>query len=124
MKIDSKSGVLISVILGEWNTDTYVDCDEVNDICSGPVQEISIAEKFVHDDKESDVALLLLTTRVTFNDFVRPICMPKDSEESDESDYIVAGMLIMNTKFDLALKYFLIIFQVGVKKKLFNFTVC
>lgn len=117
VKIDSKNGILKSVVLGEWNTATYVDCEDANDICSGPVQEISIAEKILHDDKEEDVALLMLSTTVTFNDFVRPICMSRDPQESDESEYVVAGMLKVNIKFDLAIKIFLSTFQAGVREE-------
>lgn len=89
---------LTSVILGEWNTETYIDCDDINEdgFCSGPVLEISIADKIVHEQYDSkssmnDIALLKLASNVKSNDFIRPICLPTRSMDFDGLALYVAG---------------------------------
>lgn len=86
------------MILGEWNTETYIDCDDINEngFCSGPFLEISIATKIVHEyyDPKSgmnDIALLKLASSVKPNDFIKPICLPTRSMEFDGLALNVAG---------------------------------
>ncbi|XP_058445183.1 phenoloxidase-activating factor 3-like [Malaya genurostris] len=51
-----------------------------------PVQNVDVAEIFIHPDFvprtfHADLALLALATRVTVNEFVRPVCLPAADEE-------------------------------------------
>lgn len=94
------------MVLGEWNTDTYIDCDDVNEkgFCSGPVLEISVAEKIVHEGYDSlnsmnDIALLKLASSVVFNEFVRPICLPTTSQNFDGLALKVAGEFFKFNRF-------------------------
>lgn len=89
---------LASVTLGEWNTETYIDCDDVNEkgVCSGLVVEISIEEKIVHESYDAstsmnDIALLKLSSIVKSNDFIKPICLPVTSKFFEGLALKVAG---------------------------------
>lgn len=73
------------VRLGEWNNSSPIDCSNEGD-CADPVLDIDIAEilkheKFVlghHENNKNinDIALLRLSSKVTYTDFIRPICIP------------------------------------------------
>ncbi|KAJ8723965.1 hypothetical protein PYW07_007945 [Mythimna separata] len=76
---------LSQVRLGEWNTSSEVDC--FHDDCSGPVQDIPVEEiipqeGYVPEDtnQHNDIALLRLAFNAQFNDFVKPICLPLNSD--------------------------------------------
>lgn len=84
-----------AVILGEWNLDTYIDCDNVNLIeCYGPVYEVPVANQIVNENysnKDNDIALLELGERIQFNTFMQPACMPLVEIDFDGMSLIVAG---------------------------------
>lgn len=77
---------LVSVIIGEWDTDTAIDCDPDDEkACAPPVIRNRIIEMIVHEnykpksrDQHYDIAMLRLEDKIEFNDFVEPICMPID----------------------------------------------
>lgn len=83
-----KSWKITQVRLGEWDTRTNPDCQQlVNEkICNDPYQEIRVAKVIVHeqylpDSKNQlhDIALLKLKTSVTYTEFIKPICLPTDN---------------------------------------------
>lgn len=99
-----KSWNLISVRLGEYNTDTDVDCvnNQGFDYCSDPPQNVAVEEQIAHErydplspNQEHDIALLRLVRNVTYSDFIKPICVPTTQELLKENfvnkKLVVAG---------------------------------
>ncbi|KAJ8676187.1 hypothetical protein QAD02_011973 [Eretmocerus hayati] len=91
----SKLGLTLrSVRLGEWDTRTNPDCVEetvyptlqsqkcATKYISVPVQKVYIHPSFNPRSfsNYNDIALLQLRKPVQFNDYVRPICLPKNRE--------------------------------------------
>ncbi|CAO1427647.1 unnamed protein product [Diamesa serratosioi] len=80
---------LTGVRLGEWDTTTENDCDDsfVNEnVCAPPAIDIQIEQLIPHENyqpnagnQHNDIALLRLAQKVTFNEFVAPICLPFES---------------------------------------------
>lgn len=80
---------LISVRLGEWDTTTDQDCDDsfTNErVCNDPHVDISVEEQLIHEDylpnsknQHNDIALLRLSRNVRYTDYIRPVCLPWDS---------------------------------------------
>ena len=71
--------------MGEWDTNTEVDCDTSEDptICSPPYVDIEISEIIMHEDYKQrartqyhDIALLRLKEKVTYSKYITPICLP------------------------------------------------
>lgn len=78
---------LISVRVGEHNLLTEQDCEMVNGkkTCSPASYDVPIEEVITHDkylplslNQHNDIALVRLTRRVQFTDFVKPICLQQD----------------------------------------------
>lgn len=91
------------VRLGEWNNSSPIDCSE-DGVCADPVVDIKIAEILKHEKYvdgvlnrvhyANDIALIRLSRKVTYTDYIRPICLPpKDLEDSyfDGAELVVAG---------------------------------
>lgn len=85
---------LDSVILGEFNLDTKKDCVEDpvfgNEHCNEEPTKILIEEQIAHEEFETDdinhyhdIALLRLVKDVDYNDFIKPICLPKTEISGD-----------------------------------------
>ncbi|XP_045461314.1 CLIP domain-containing serine protease 2-like isoform X1 [Harmonia axyridis] len=82
---------LKSVRLGEYNKDSDEDCTSngFNTVClpippiDVNIEEEIINEKYDPKDKnlKHDIALLRLETKVSYTDYVRPICLPTLLEE-------------------------------------------
>ena len=80
---------MTGVRLGEWDTTTENDCDDsfVNEnVCAPPAIDIQIEQLIPHENyqpsagnQHNDIALLRLAQRVTFSEFVAPICLPFES---------------------------------------------
>ncbi|RZC14238.1 uncharacterized protein BDFB_008011, partial [Asbolus verrucosus] len=97
-----KTWKLVSVRLGEYNTETDVDCMNLGfgEDCAPPPVNIPVEEKIAHEDYEPndinqyhDIALLRLKRTVTFNDYVKPICLPITSDEMRKS-YIGQNLFV------------------------------
>jgi len=80
--LGSKRLRLEKVRLGEWNTSSVYDCNEPGD-CANPVEDIPVAQVFEHENydprspsKENDIAVIRLARKVSYSDFIRPICLP------------------------------------------------
>lgn len=83
---------MIGVRLGEWNLSTNPDCDEsfVNEkVCNDPVFDVGIEQQIIHDkylpqsfNQHNDIALLRMSQKVRFSEFIKPICLPSASSEN------------------------------------------
>ncbi|KAJ3647417.1 hypothetical protein Zmor_019296 [Zophobas morio] len=85
-----KTWKLVSVRLGEYNTETDPDC--INSAfgrdCAPPPVNIPVAERIAHENYDPndinqyhDIALLRLKREAKFSDYIKPICLPTTSEE-------------------------------------------
>jgi hypothetical protein len=93
-----------SVRLGEYNTETDVDCiilDDNSKECADPAIEIPVDEIIIHENyqpdlrsKRNDIALIRLAEDVTFSQFIKPILLPNDEIKSEfliGSQHVIAG---------------------------------
>uniref|UniRef100_A0A2C9GVA1 CLIP domain-containing serine protease n=1 Tax=Anopheles dirus TaxID=7168 RepID=A0A2C9GVA1_9DIPT len=68
------------VRLGEWDTQTAIDCDD--GICAPAPIDLDIESIFAHPDygplnsHVNDIALIRFRRDVSFGDTIRPICLP------------------------------------------------
>uniref|UniRef100_A0A1B0FFU3 CLIP domain-containing serine protease n=1 Tax=Glossina morsitans morsitans TaxID=37546 RepID=A0A1B0FFU3_GLOMM len=79
---------LTGVRLGEWDTTTNPDCEvdiRGNKDCAPEHLDVAVESAIPHPmyapnsrNQLHDIALLRLARRVTFTDFVRPVCLPLD----------------------------------------------
>lgn len=98
--------------MGEWDTTTENDCDDsfVNEnVCAPPAIDIQIEQLIPHENyqpaagnQHNDIALLRLAQKVTFSEFVAPICLPFESAVRN-NDFVnqtlsVAGWGLLNIK--------------------------
>ncbi|CAH4029343.1 phenoloxidase-activating enzyme 1-like [Pieris brassicae] len=74
-------GKLERVRLGEYDTQSDIDC--LADDCAEPVQEILVQAAYPHSgysdsntNRQDDIALIRLSKRAKYSDFVSPICLP------------------------------------------------
>ncbi|ERL85365.1 serine protease easter isoform X1 [Dendroctonus ponderosae] len=100
-----KSWKMVSVRLGEYNTDTKEDCIEAVGArrqCAPPAVYVAVEETIAHENYDpyhinqyNDIALLRLIRNVHYSDYVRPICLPKTSTLLSKSyvnkNLVVAG---------------------------------
>lgn len=101
----SDLGRLINVRLGEYNTETDVDCVQLDNArdCADPVQNFGVDDVIVHENylpsdasfyqRENDIALLRLSGNVRYSEFVAPICLPSNTfpGTSPQKKFVVAG---------------------------------
>lgn len=80
---------LAEVRLGEWDTSTVQDCEGlgVDTDCSPDPIDVVIERKIPHPDynplaveQYNDIALLRMAQRITYTDFVKPICLPRTQD--------------------------------------------
>ncbi|CAH2045493.1 unnamed protein product, partial [Iphiclides podalirius] len=81
---------VISVRLGEWDTETLQDCQ--GGICSDPPVDINVTKVIIHSSYNetlllNDIGLLQLEEAANFTDFIRPICLPI-TQYSKNQDYV------------------------------------
>merc|ERR1712002_1131651 len=72
---------IVEVVLGESNILSDPDCPAFSTSCNNPkVQRKSVANVIIHDSYSSsnknDIALVRMKTKVLFNIFVQPVCLP------------------------------------------------
>ncbi|XP_056631648.1 uncharacterized protein LOC130441829 [Diorhabda sublineata] len=91
-------GPVFSVLLGEHNTETKIDCADNGKYCADPLQISRVAKIIAHpgyDDKTTghynDIALIHLKKGARFTDFVQPICLQIDNEEYVPGRYAISG---------------------------------
>nr|ASN76826.1 prophenoloxidase activating factor 1 [Octodonta nipae] len=87
-----KLGRLVSVRLGEWNANSNVDCVGVQrkmKICNDPPVDVGIESAIPHerynvndDNRHNDIGIVRLNRKVSYSNFVRPICLPLPNEAS------------------------------------------
>lgn len=90
---------LVSVRLGEYNTDTERDCipDGNNGMtCADDTVSVGIEERIAHEsynpqstDQRFDIALLRLVREVPFTNYIKPICLPSNGSLAQKAH--VAG---------------------------------
>jgi len=75
---------IVEVVLGESNILSDPDCPAFQDTCNNPkVQRKSVANIIIHHGynsnkkaSQNDIALVRMKTKVQFNIFVQPVCLP------------------------------------------------
>ncbi|XP_045495182.1 phenoloxidase-activating enzyme 1-like [Colias croceus] len=96
-EIETAVGKLATVRLGEYNTQTDVDC--LGNDCADPPQELLVQAAYPNPgfsdkktNREDDIALVRMATRARYTGFVQPICLPDSSQRlSSGSSVYVAG---------------------------------
>uniref|UniRef100_A0A336L8U8 CSON005504 protein n=1 Tax=Culicoides sonorensis TaxID=179676 RepID=A0A336L8U8_CULSO len=99
--IDRK-GILRYVRLGEYNTDTEMDCiqEEGGLDCADEPMDIEVEKITIHPeysqsswDKHHDIAIIKLKRDAIYSDFIQPICLPKAGMNIDSvgNNLYVAG---------------------------------
>ncbi|XP_026469729.1 CLIP domain-containing serine protease 2-like [Ctenocephalides felis] len=91
---------LTGVRLGEYNTDTDIDCLADGPrgtlesaieagYCADPPVDLAIADRTVHElynpnsrNQQNDIALLRLERSVQFTDYIKPVCLPDATEQT------------------------------------------
>lgn len=105
--------LLDHVRLGEHNKITDIDCEGQDGDCAGPVQDIKIEKIIVHPQYNkpkfsNDIGLIRLKTQVTFQDHIKPVCLPTtpDFQKLLFPKYILTGWgkTEANTLSDVLLK--------------------
>ncbi|CAH1646525.1 unnamed protein product [Spodoptera littoralis] len=95
--IEQAVGTLITVRLGEYDTQQDVDC--IDSVCADRPQEIRVASAFPHPgysdknkNRQDDIGIVRLATRATYTYYVQPICLIDNRARLDVgSDVYVAG---------------------------------
>nr|QFZ95602.1 serine protease 3 [Lasioderma serricorne] len=109
-----KTWKLVSVRLGEYDTDNSTDCEysgQGEPFCSDPPLDIPVEQAIAHedynpDDKNQyhDIALLRLSRAVRFTEFIKPICVPTTRNELQRNfigdNLTVAGWGRTETRFE------------------------
>ncbi|XP_044265878.1 CLIP domain-containing serine protease 14D [Tribolium madens] len=83
---------LSSVRVGEWNTDSDIDCGE--EFCSLPAQDVLISHVIVHPgyDKQTyrnNIALLVLRNKINYTVTAQPICLPETWSVTNRNGILV-----------------------------------
>ncbi|XP_055526533.1 serine protease grass-like [Wyeomyia smithii] len=96
--LQDKKLKLDHVRLGEHNKITDIDCEGDDGDCAGPVQDVMVEHAIPHPNYNrprysNDIGLIRLATSVTFNDQIKPICLPTSSEFRNllHSKYVLTG---------------------------------
>ncbi|XP_050071964.1 CLIP domain-containing serine protease B9-like [Anopheles maculipalpis] len=82
-EVERKEGTLVAVRLGEYNTNTDIDCvtEDQEQICADPPIDAAVESSIVHPEYEQmahahDIALVRLARSIVYTDFVQPVCLP------------------------------------------------
>nr|ANH58161.1 prophenoloxidase activating proteinase 1 [Plutella xylostella] len=95
--IETQVGTLATVRLGEYDTQTPIDCMEKT--CADPPQEIAVDRGIPHPgfadgnkNRQDDIALVRMAQRAAYNYYIQPICLVGNSARIDVGvDVFVAG---------------------------------
>nr|XP_023030360.1 serine protease easter-like [Leptinotarsa decemlineata] len=84
---------LFSVRVGEWQTNTEIDCGE--EFCGLPVQDIAVSHVIVHPGYQkqtfrNNIALMVLRTKMNYTVTAQPICLP-ESYSVTSNDGLLVG---------------------------------
>jgi hypothetical protein len=94
---------LTVIRLGEFDLETDIDCDQINDLhyCAPSPLDIEIAQYFIHERYEPsqqgnphDIALIRMSLSVEYTQYIKPVCLPFANEDNVNIDYgtvLVAG---------------------------------
>ncbi|RVE52975.1 hypothetical protein evm_002452 [Chilo suppressalis] len=79
--VETEVGQLVSVRLGEYDTQSEIDCSD--GVCAEPPQEIAVHRSFPHPgysdrnkNKKDDIGMVRLAKRARYTYYVQPICLP------------------------------------------------
>ncbi|XP_053681030.1 CLIP domain-containing serine protease B9-like [Anopheles nili] len=82
-EVERKEGKLVGVRLGEYNTNTEIDCvmEDQEQICADPPIDATVESSTVHPEYDEaahahDVALVRMGQTIEYTDFVQPVCLP------------------------------------------------
>lgn len=82
-EVERKEGKCVGVRLGEYNTNTEIDCvqEEQEQICADPPIDAGVESMIVHPEYDEashahDIALVRLAQTIVYTDFVQPVCLP------------------------------------------------
>uniref|UniRef100_A0A182JX59 CLIP domain-containing serine protease n=1 Tax=Anopheles christyi TaxID=43041 RepID=A0A182JX59_9DIPT len=82
-EVERKEGKLVAVRLGEYNTNTEIDCvmEEQEEICADRPIDADVESSVVHPEYDEtahahDIALVRLAQSIRYTDFVQPVCLP------------------------------------------------
>ncbi|XP_045768442.1 phenoloxidase-activating enzyme 1-like [Maniola jurtina] len=97
-EIEKAVGKLTSARLGEYDTQTDIDCAEPND-CADPPQEILVHSSYPNPgfsdrnkNRQDDIAVIRLARRAAYTTYVQPICLIDNRIRlSAGDDVFVAG---------------------------------
>lgn len=95
--IERELGHLVTVRLGEYDTQTDVDCSDGE--CADPPQEIPVLSTYPHPgyidgniNRRDDVGLVRLARRAKYSYYVKPVCLADgNSRLGDGYEVYVAG---------------------------------
>jgi hypothetical protein len=88
----------IQVILGDWNLDTPIDCEnsDYEEDCARPlimqVEEVFNHENFTKTNYNYDIALVKLANPVEFTDLISPACLPNANDVIDLSGKMLTAV--------------------------------
>ncbi|KAF7286799.1 hypothetical protein GWI33_004204 [Rhynchophorus ferrugineus] len=88
----AESYKLYSVRVGEWMTNTEIDCGE--EFCGLPVQDIPISHVIVHPGYQKqnyrhNIALMVLKNKIKYGVTAQPICLPESWSVTSNNGILV-----------------------------------
>ncbi|KAL0881064.1 hypothetical protein ABMA27_002194 [Loxostege sticticalis] len=117
--ITREVGTLVTVRLGEYDTQSEVDCSA--GVCADPPQEIPVQAGYPNPgyndrnvNKRDDIGLVRLSRRARYTYYVKPICLPDASARQSPGDEVFVagwGKTLTGTNSPVKLKLQLPIFD-------------
>ncbi|KAG5865155.1 hypothetical protein JTB14_009398 [Gonioctena quinquepunctata] len=83
---------LFSVRVGEWQTNTDIDCGD--EFCGLPVQDIPVSHVIVHPGYQkqtfsNNIALMILKAEINYTVTAQPICLPESYSVTSHDGLLV-----------------------------------